>query len=394
METRRCLYCHTLQQANVSICRSCQRPFPVAQDELVTGNDFVRRPRLPANVLQTPVASPHHAGHSFGLHPEDQPYQSSMIAAAPAAVHGQDSPHVYVPEPASILFPATAEARALKKARLKELSLVRFPKISLPPYYRTRTAFLSQRTHAVLLTLACIFLLLAASIIAFVMIGEYTTNADASMPGQVRSTVSQRGQNIPRLLLQQTECYFAVAADDVSSEQNVVLTNEGVGSLTWSVRSDQPWLVVSPDHGTFTEQQVVAIKVQRKALAPAIYTGRLIFTQQGGHQSVQRMLVAMGVSARAIPMVPAVQPVTSPADLPQPPVVNPTEPVSTVTATVVPPATPTVGSVTPVPPTATAVLPTAVPTVTATAPPVQPTVVPPTPTSTGSSTTPGGPNAG
>src|SRR5579884_1896423 len=39
------------------------------------------RPTIPSAQKSIPPASPHRAGHYSGLHPEDQPYQSSFVAA-------------------------------------------------------------------------------------------------------------------------------------------------------------------------------------------------------------------------------------------------------------------------------------------------------------------------
>lgn len=47
------------------ICSKCERPYP--REQIATHN------------YNQPQASPHRAGHHTGLHPEDQPYQSSTI---------------------------------------------------------------------------------------------------------------------------------------------------------------------------------------------------------------------------------------------------------------------------------------------------------------------------
>src|SRR5579885_1387152 len=70
METKRCAYCHKLQRADAHICSGCGHMFVRKQSR--TFSKDLSYPSLPP-------ASPHRAGHYSGLHPEDQPYQSSKI---------------------------------------------------------------------------------------------------------------------------------------------------------------------------------------------------------------------------------------------------------------------------------------------------------------------------
>ena len=71
MDTKRCAYCHKLLRADTQICSRC-------------GHSTLDK-RRKASLKETsypslPAASPHRLGHYSGLHPEDQPYQSSFIA--------------------------------------------------------------------------------------------------------------------------------------------------------------------------------------------------------------------------------------------------------------------------------------------------------------------------
>ena len=87
METKRCLRCHKLLRAEAQVCSRCG------------GHEFSRatqtKQKTRAVLIQEssahtshPPASPHRAGHYSGLHPEDQPYQSSFLPAQrpPASV--------------------------------------------------------------------------------------------------------------------------------------------------------------------------------------------------------------------------------------------------------------------------------------------------------------------
>jgi hypothetical protein len=56
------------------------------------------------------------------------------------------------------------------------------------------------------------------------------------------------------------------------------LHNSGGGSITWSASSDQPWLLVSPSQGIFSESQTISIAGQRVGLEPKDYKGFLTIT--------------------------------------------------------------------------------------------------------------------
>src|SRR5579872_6181177 len=71
MDTKRCTNCHKLLRAETEICSRCGYTF-TEKKQLTPVRTMVKR--------SIPPASPHRAGHYSGLHPEDQPYQSTMIA--------------------------------------------------------------------------------------------------------------------------------------------------------------------------------------------------------------------------------------------------------------------------------------------------------------------------
>jgi hypothetical protein len=93
METKRCQRCHKLLRADASVCNRCG------------GLDFLQvtharsertgATKEPPSIPSNPPASPHRAGHYSGLHPEDQPYQSSFLPVQrpPAPTH-----HIFAEE--------------------------------------------------------------------------------------------------------------------------------------------------------------------------------------------------------------------------------------------------------------------------------------------------------
>ena len=90
MDTRRCLRCHKLLRADAQRCSLCGYVFSQASvrrnnKAMTNGASHSTTASFPSNS----PASPHRAGHYSGLHPEDQPYQSSFmpILRPPAITH-------------------------------------------------------------------------------------------------------------------------------------------------------------------------------------------------------------------------------------------------------------------------------------------------------------------
>src|SRR5712692_4637179 len=84
MNRKHCVYCHKSSPIDAESCIRCGHRFAqsAAQSEafdteimLANESSFPSRKSRPS----IPPASPHQAGHHPGLHPEDQPYQSSVI---------------------------------------------------------------------------------------------------------------------------------------------------------------------------------------------------------------------------------------------------------------------------------------------------------------------------
>src|SRR5579884_921195 len=175
MDTKRCAYCHKLVRADAHICSGCGRPFVAKQ---------ARAPSPGGTQPSLPAASPHRAGHYFGLHPEDQPYQSGMMAAVQRPIEPDADPrHLPQQEPAELLLPVVNtpprfigrrdmtpppdldDLPTLEKTWNAPQSL-RPPRIS----QRKNSPLTQERAIPILLTLAGIFFLLASSILAFVVL--------------------------------------------------------------------------------------------------------------------------------------------------------------------------------------------------------------------------------
>lgn len=134
MDTKRCVYCQKLARADAEVCSRCGHSF----DRTRIVRDVTRR--------SIPPASPHHAGHYSGLHPEDQPYQSTMISIVRPDARSRPQqpwrepdgiilPEVEVPPvfPASPISPVPPAASAVWQDEQRPLAVPVTPVFPLPP---------------------------------------------------------------------------------------------------------------------------------------------------------------------------------------------------------------------------------------------------------------------
>ncbi len=218
METKRCAQCHKLLRAETLICSRCGYIFSGKKRTLITRD--LTRPSLPPASPQhkditrdltrpsLPPASPHRAGHYSGLHPEDQPYQSSMIAVqhspvqevekiAPLPEHVQNLPEQPTLPPPGDDAPTQISVRYDKPQTETgianvapnepiEVPYVRYEKPlldtdgALSALYQPRhpkKVHTAKRTISLLLTLSCIFFLLASGILVYVLMASKSTSS-------------------------------------------------------------------------------------------------------------------------------------------------------------------------------------------------------------------------
>ncbi len=203
METKRCAQCHKLLRAETQTCSRCGYTFSEKKRKIITRD--LTRPSLPP-------ASPHRAGHYSGLHPEDQPYQSSMIAVQhpPAQKAEEIAP---LPEPVQerlehpTLPPLGDDAPTQMSIRYeKPQSEVRIPsvpyneQVEIPPVRRERPLLdtdgvlpalyqprqpkkigNAKRTISLLLTLSCIFFLSASGILVYVLMASKSSTPSSTL---------------------------------------------------------------------------------------------------------------------------------------------------------------------------------------------------------------------
>src|SRR6266704_2656556 len=393
MDTKRCVYCHKLSPVEATSCIHCSRPFARttgASRKLDSGGwptvkrSHPSRSRRPS----IPPASPHHAG----LHPEDQPYQSSVMSiqrppkpkTEPLNGAVQTSRHSSQQETEKMRLAAAATEPA--PAIVSQVDYVKLPVTPLPEADISdlatlpripRKPFFRGRSVPTMLTAACLLLLVATSILAYIFISkkpELPAPLLTATPGQLRVndtfilagnnfeardvvsftrdvnivmrdsngaplkartddtgnfsvqitvqpdwslgqhlihatdeaqqlsvstaiTVQQAPPTSPSLQLINTSVNFGAGPRGKSSSQNIILTNAGGGQLTWQASSDQPWLTVTPNSGTFSGKALVVLTVNRGALTSQTYSGNVKFIQQGSTSSPLIVHVTMSVQA-------------------------------------------------------------------------------------------------
>ncbi len=308
MQTRRCPNCHKLQRASAQQCSRCGEPF---------GRKRLREQLSRVSQPSLPIASPHRAGHYFGLHPEDQPYQSNKLVTVR---HHPELPETTLyegQEPTHIVLPSTDSAPALKLYREALLpphsdidqQQTQRPKASVtvatpvdvsarrprPTFGLRRPIFsISRRVVSSALIVSCVLFLLAASIITLGHLGADRSGQNRTFSTSI--TVQSAPAGEPGLKLSMTSLDLGSAASGVVSAQSVKLSNLGGGLIAWQASSDQPWLTFSPASGTFAGQTEVEVAVNRGVLAPQQYTGHIQFSQQARQSSIVTLTVTMAVT--------------------------------------------------------------------------------------------------
>src|SRR6266704_3084031 len=172
MDTRRCLRCHKLLRANAPSCSLCGYVFlqePVRRSNKATdGSHYSATASFPSN----PPASPHRAGHYSGLHPEDQPYQSTVMAVQRPPVRQSNLRVAAQPERERVVLPrvdSIVEPEPDQQATVPLLP----PGFSFPPRPSLpKKSWPRGRFVPVMLTISCLIFLVASSLLAYIFISK------------------------------------------------------------------------------------------------------------------------------------------------------------------------------------------------------------------------------
>jgi hypothetical protein len=137
---------------------------------------------------------------------------------------------------------------------------------------------------------------------------DRTTHYTASATIQI--TLASTGHTSPsHLQVIPGELDMGQAPQGANTIRQLTLSNEGTGSLTWSANSSQPWLLLTPNQGTFSKSQTVVVGVQRTSLKPGNYRGKITFTSSvGNHVDVMITMTVQPLSTNTpvLEVTPAV----------------------------------------------------------------------------------------
>lgn len=86
----------------------------------------------------------------------------------------------------------------------------------------------------------------------------------------------------PHLEVGQTEIAMGRDLPGSTTLQPLMLRNTGAGIVTWAAKSSQPWLMLSPAQGSFSQSQRISIVVNRALLKPGKYAGAITFVTESG----------------------------------------------------------------------------------------------------------------
>jgi len=396
MDTKRCARCHKLLRMEAETCSRCgyssvKKPprsdpssMPSAKRRHASTSTFTDTRAKDSLVVSQrrsiPPASPHRVGHYSGLHPEDQPYQSTIMAVQPAPERVHEPP-VDQPPLESVRLPVVAERSFQSPIPLEDM-------VTLPTHrkwptfyrYRLQRTALRGRFVPTILIISCLIFLVASSLLAYIFInkrpilGKQTLNV---MPAQLRVndtfmlsgrgfglndlisfthdkdnaplldgngkhlqihaddlgtfsiqvvvpatwqvgqhsiyafdigkdqsisvmttlTVQQSSSAPPLLQLPTTSIDLGANVPGVVAKKEMTLVNAGGQQVAWQASSDQPWLAVSPNSGTFSGSAVVTITANSGQLTPQSYAGHITYIQQGSSDQPLTLTVTMTVKS-------------------------------------------------------------------------------------------------
>jgi hypothetical protein len=102
---------------------------------------------------------------------------------------------------------------------------------------------------------------------------------------------------------------FGADYQGTNTIQTLALHNSGDGSISWTGSSNQPWLLLAPDQGMFSDSQNISVAVERANLKPGNYRGTLTFSSNVGADE----WVQIHMTVRPLPANPGPVLVVGPA---------------------------------------------------------------------------------
>lgn len=135
--------------------------------------------------------------------------------------------------------------------------------------------------------------------------GSHTINAEDALTHKITSfPVVVSGDN--EVALRPSHLQLSIESLDLgsgdqaeNSKQTISLTNLGSGQISWQGSSTQPWLMMTPQSGTFYSgaQSKVIIAVDRSSLQPGSHSAQVLFTSNVGN-------IPLNVSTQVVSLDP------------------------------------------------------------------------------------------
>jgi hypothetical protein len=99
----------------------------------------------------------------------------------------------------------------------------------------------------------------------------------------VNVQIVKQNPNAPQLTLSPISLDFGTS----QNELNVTMSNTGTGTVNWNATTTDGWISVVPSSGSITSTSVTTvIRVNRSGLSPNTLNGSVVFTSNGGNQTI------------------------------------------------------------------------------------------------------------
>src|SRR6266478_3954740 len=307
IDTKRCQHCQKVLRADAPRCSLCGYVFPQeAPDKRTGGATNGSHRTVTLTMPSNPPASPHRAGHYSGLHPEDQPFQSSFmpVQRAPAVTRSLVDQEVVLPTviTAPAPPPKAPDTEGLPKRRVAvptplplpmpqrgvnsplgsspaapQRQFVSPPVTPAPPTNQwftepvpavlplPRKQQKQSRVVPVLLSASFLLFLLATSALAFLLLDKRP----------VATTTKQ-----PSMVVTPSALSFSAIQGTHPAPQSFTISNTGNAPLKWAAAEDvngSAFAPVSPKQGTVAPDKTAVITVTPDITrAPAGFIDALI----------------------------------------------------------------------------------------------------------------------
>ncbi len=128
---------------------------------------------------------------------------------------------------------------------------------------------------------------------------HYTANATLQIIGSGATKPSH-------LIIKDTMLDMGQGYQGSNTIQPFTLSNDAnaSGAITWAASSNKPWLLLTPNQGTFSDTQTISIGVERGMLTPGTYVGKISFSSNvGAPITVQVYMTVIPLPANAGPVL-------------------------------------------------------------------------------------------